>query len=100
MEPNPFLFEKNKQYRRLTMAINNLNAMAAINPNIQHVFKFRVGELDPEIVNGQYVYTFYIEITIDGLVWKTISIHSGLDKNQTYIDIMKDLADRLNVPDI
>ena len=91
---------KRKQYRRLQAAINNLNTLAQSQGKVT-INDFRVVPKQVHTINGinQYTYVIEVQYPLNGQsVWRAINQITGANENEVIIDIMKQTADRYNVP--
>jgi hypothetical protein len=90
---------KVKQFNRLTLAIDTLRAMAVSSGKVP-ITQFDVVLVDTKIVDNKYQYTYDIRVAYqvgNQLIWKTIIRLTCEDKEQVYINIMKNLADQYGI---
>jgi dsRNA-specific ribonuclease len=88
------------QYQRMNDAIDKFNKQLSEKGRVQ-IKDFKLASIDQRRVGGGMRYTYSLKFaypTPTGLIWKDIIQRTGKDNDQTQIEVMKEFADRLRVP--
>jgi dsRNA-specific ribonuclease len=94
--------EFERQYRRVQAAIEKLNEVARNSGRVT-ISDFKITQVETHRVQGGQRYTFAIQVAWKGsdgkLVWKIITQQTGDDQDRTKIRVMKEFADKYNIPE-
>lgn len=101
MEPDPIVVEKNRQSRRLKMAIGVLRT-AVINAGREPIIGGRIIKSNPvTIVDGKEIYRYQIRVAYRSnseVLWNIIADLSGEDRDQVLIDMLRNFANGYGIP--